>query len=98
MRHRMVKPTCCWGQLRTGQVHLQTAEEAVVEAQVGVDVKPLGDRGASPACLPAARGGGGTRDTGGLPDQALGVPARLRLVVVTDRRRIHLQRRSPGEP
>ena len=42
MRHRIVKPTCCWGQLRTVQVHLQTAEEALVEAQVGVDVKTLG--------------------------------------------------------
>ena len=42
MRHRVVKPTCCWGQLRTVQVHLQTAEEALVEAQVGVDVKTLG--------------------------------------------------------
>jgi hypothetical protein len=42
MRHRVVKPTCCWGQLRTAQVHLQTAEEAVVDAQVGVDVKTLG--------------------------------------------------------
>jgi hypothetical protein len=42
MRHRVVKPTCCWGQLRTVQVQLQTAEEAIVEAQVGVDVKTLG--------------------------------------------------------
>jgi hypothetical protein len=42
MRHRVVKPTCCWGQLHTVQVHLQTAEEALVEAQVGVDVKTLG--------------------------------------------------------
>jgi hypothetical protein len=42
MRHRMVKPTGCWGQLHTVQVHLQTAEEALVEAQIGVDVKTLG--------------------------------------------------------
>jgi hypothetical protein len=42
MRHRVVKPTCCWGQLRNVQVHLQTAEEALVEAQIGVDVKTLG--------------------------------------------------------
>jgi hypothetical protein len=42
MRHRVVKPTCCWGQLRSVQVHLQTAEEALVEAQVGVDMKTLG--------------------------------------------------------
>jgi hypothetical protein len=42
MRHRVVKPTCCWGQLRTVQVHLRTAEEALVDAQVGVDVKTLG--------------------------------------------------------
>jgi hypothetical protein len=41
MRHRAVKPTCCWGQLRTVQVHLRTAEEAIVEAQVGIDVKTL---------------------------------------------------------
>jgi hypothetical protein len=42
MGHRMVKPTCCWGQLHSVQVHFQTAEEALVEAQVGVDVKTLG--------------------------------------------------------
>ena len=42
MRHRVVKPTCCWGQIRGVRVHLQGAEEAVVEAQVGVDVKTLG--------------------------------------------------------
>ena len=42
MRHRVLKPTCCWGQLRSVQVHLQTTEEALVEAQVGVDVKTLG--------------------------------------------------------
>jgi hypothetical protein len=42
MRHRVVKPTCCWGQLRSVQVYLQTTEEALVEAQVGVDVKTLG--------------------------------------------------------
>lgn len=42
MRHRVLKPTCCWGQLRAVRVHLQGAEEAVVEAQLGVDVKTLG--------------------------------------------------------
>jgi hypothetical protein len=42
MRHRVVKPTCCWGQLRDVRVHPQTAEEALVEAQLGVDVKTLG--------------------------------------------------------
>ncbi|HSF30348.1 MAG TPA: hypothetical protein VLK82_07740 [Candidatus Tectomicrobia bacterium] len=42
MRHRVLKPTCCWGRLRTVRVHLQTAEEALVEAQVGIDVKTLG--------------------------------------------------------
>jgi hypothetical protein len=42
MRHRVVKPTCCWGRLRSVQVHLQTPEEALVEAQIGVDVKTLG--------------------------------------------------------
>jgi hypothetical protein len=41
MRHRVVKPTCCWGQLRAVRVYLQGAEEALVEAQVGVDVKTL---------------------------------------------------------
>lgn len=43
MRHRVVKPTCCWGQLRAVRVHLQGAEEAIVEAQIGVDVKTLGN-------------------------------------------------------
>jgi hypothetical protein len=42
MRQRVVKPTCCWGQLRDVRVHPQTAEEAIVEAQLGVDVKTLG--------------------------------------------------------
>jgi hypothetical protein len=42
MRQRVIKPTCCWGQLGSVRVHLQTAEEAIVEAQVGVDVKTLG--------------------------------------------------------
>jgi hypothetical protein len=42
MRHRVIKPTCCWGQLRAVQVHLRGAEEAVAEAQAGVDVKTLG--------------------------------------------------------
>jgi hypothetical protein len=42
MRHRVVKPTCCWDQLRGVRGHLQGAEEAIVEAQVGVDVRTLG--------------------------------------------------------
>jgi hypothetical protein len=42
MRHRVVKPTCCWGQLRDVRVHPQTADEAFVEAQLGVQVKTLG--------------------------------------------------------
>jgi hypothetical protein len=42
MRHRVVKPTCCWGQIRGVRVHLQTADEVLVEAQVGFDVKTLG--------------------------------------------------------
>jgi hypothetical protein len=42
MRHRVVKPTCCWGQIRGVRVYLQAAEEALVEAQVGFDVKTLG--------------------------------------------------------
>lgn len=42
MRHRVVKPTCCWGQLHAVRVHRQTAEEAMVEAQIGIDVKTLG--------------------------------------------------------
>jgi hypothetical protein len=42
MRHRVVKPTCCWGQLRDVRVHHWGTEEALAEAQVGVDVKTLG--------------------------------------------------------
>jgi hypothetical protein len=42
MRHRVVKPTCCWGQLPHVRVYLHTGEEALVEAQLGVDVKTLG--------------------------------------------------------
>jgi hypothetical protein len=42
MRHRLLKPACCWGQIHTVQVHLQTPEEALVEAQIGIDVKTLG--------------------------------------------------------
>jgi hypothetical protein len=42
MRHRVVKPTCCWGRLRAVRVHLQATDEALVEAQIGVDVKTLG--------------------------------------------------------
>jgi hypothetical protein len=42
MRRRAVKLTCCWGQLRDVRVHLQGTEEAIVEAQVGVDVRTLG--------------------------------------------------------
>ncbi len=42
MRQRVVKPTCCWGQIRGVRVHLPAAEDALVEAQVGFDVKTLG--------------------------------------------------------
>jgi hypothetical protein len=42
MRHRVLKPTCCWGQLRAVRVHPLATDEALVEAQVGVDVKTLG--------------------------------------------------------
>jgi hypothetical protein len=42
MRHRLVKPTCCWGRIRTVRVHPQAPDEALVEAQIGVDVKTLG--------------------------------------------------------
>jgi hypothetical protein len=42
MRHRIVKPTCCWDQIHSVRVDLQTIDEAFVEAQVGVDVKTLG--------------------------------------------------------
>ncbi len=42
MRHRVVKPTCCWGQIRGVRVHLAAAEEALVEAHLGCDVKTLG--------------------------------------------------------
>jgi hypothetical protein len=42
MRHRVIKPTCCWGRLRAVRVHRHATDEALVEAQVGVDVKTLG--------------------------------------------------------
>jgi hypothetical protein len=42
MRHRVIKPTCCWGRLRAVRVHPQGTDEALVEAQVGVDLKTLG--------------------------------------------------------
>lgn len=42
MRHRVIKPTCCWGRLREVRVSFMAAEEAIVEAQVGIDVKTLG--------------------------------------------------------
>jgi hypothetical protein len=42
MRQRVVKPSCCWGQLRGVQVRFISASEAVVEAQIGVDLKTLG--------------------------------------------------------
>jgi hypothetical protein len=42
MRHRVVKPTCCWDQIHAVRVHLQATDQALVEAQIGVDVKTLG--------------------------------------------------------
>jgi hypothetical protein len=42
MRHRAVKPTCYWDQIHTVRVHLHATDEALVEAQVGIDVKTLG--------------------------------------------------------
>ena len=42
MRHRVVKPTCCWDQIHGVRVHLQATDGALVEAEVGVDVKTLG--------------------------------------------------------
>jgi hypothetical protein len=42
MRHRVVKTTCCWGQLRAVGIHPHATDEALVEAQVGVDLKTLG--------------------------------------------------------
>jgi hypothetical protein len=42
MRHRVVKPTCCWDQIHGVRVHFQATDEALVEAQVGIDVKTLG--------------------------------------------------------
>jgi hypothetical protein len=42
MRHRVIKPTCCWGRLRAVRVHFQATDEVLVEAEVGVDVKTLG--------------------------------------------------------
>jgi hypothetical protein len=42
MRHRVVKPTCCWDQIHAVRVHLQAIDEALVEAKVGINVKTLG--------------------------------------------------------
>jgi hypothetical protein len=42
MRHRVIKPTCCWDRFHAVRVHPQATDEALVEAQVGVDVKTLG--------------------------------------------------------
>jgi hypothetical protein len=42
MRHRVLKPTCCWDQIHGVRVHLQATDEAFVEAQIGVDMKTLG--------------------------------------------------------
>jgi hypothetical protein len=42
MRHRVLKPTCCWDQIHAVRVHPQGTDEALVEAQVGVDLKTLG--------------------------------------------------------
>jgi hypothetical protein len=42
MRHRVVKPTCGWEQIHAVRVLPQATDEALVEAQVGVDVKTLG--------------------------------------------------------
>jgi hypothetical protein len=42
MRHRVIKPACCWGRLHAVRVHPQAPDEALVEALVGVDVKTLG--------------------------------------------------------
>jgi hypothetical protein len=42
MRHRVVNPTCCWDRLHAVQVHSHATDEALVEAQIGVDRKTLG--------------------------------------------------------
>ncbi len=42
MRHRVLKPTCCWGRIHAVRVDLYAPDEALVEVQVGVDVKTLG--------------------------------------------------------
>jgi hypothetical protein len=42
MRHRVVKPTCCWDRIHAVRVHLHATDEALVEAQIGIDVKTLG--------------------------------------------------------
>jgi hypothetical protein len=87
MCYRVLKPTCGWGQLRTVQVHLQTAEEAC-RRSAGRDGREdaQDDCRAPHARLPAARGGGVARGPGGFLDQARGWPARPRLAVVMDRR------------
>jgi hypothetical protein len=42
MRHRVIKPTCCWGRLHAVRVHPHATDEALVEAEVSVDLKTLG--------------------------------------------------------
>ena len=42
MRHRVVKPTCCWDRLHAVQVHSYATDEALIEAHIGVDLKTLG--------------------------------------------------------
>jgi hypothetical protein len=42
MRHRVLKPTCCWDQIHAVRVHSHATDEALVEVQVGVDLKTLG--------------------------------------------------------
>jgi hypothetical protein len=42
MRHRVVKPTYCWDRLDAVQVHSHETDEALVEAQIGIDLKRLG--------------------------------------------------------
>jgi hypothetical protein len=42
MRHRVIKPTCCWGRLHAVRVHPHATDEALVEAEVGVNLKTLG--------------------------------------------------------
>ena len=84
MRHRVVKPTCCWGQLRDVRVHLQTAEEGPRRGTAWSRREDARDHsGTEPDRLLTAGGGGVAGGAGETPDQARG---RTGLAAMTRRR------------